>query len=152
MRSITLSRLSPRGYSYELRGTGRKIYIVWNVVSERWNINSDRKSQYARARSCHIRRFMPRYLGDKHSRRARRSLKYDGDGVTYFPASGETMIIISVIILIRLGFIASASRGRTGIYYYQTILSRARARFTCSCTMYDISLSLCACVYPASYL
>lgn len=33
-----------------IRGTGRKIYIVWNVVSERWNINSDRKSQYARAR------------------------------------------------------------------------------------------------------
>jgi len=60
------------------------------------------------------------------------------------------MIIISVIILIRLGFIASANRGRTGIYYYQTILSRARARFTCSCTMYDISLSLflslCVCV------
>lgn len=54
------------------------------------------------------------------------------------------MIIIAVILLIRLGFIASASPGRTGIYYYQTVLSRVRARFTRSYTraVYDIYLSL----------
>lgn len=52
------------------------------------------------------------------------------------------MIIIAVIILIRLGFIASASCGRTEIYYYQTILSRVRARFTRSYTRARDTISL----------
>lgn len=52
------------------------------------------------------------------------------------------MIIIAVIILIRLGFIACASRGRTGIYYYQTILSRVRARFTRSYTRARCTIAL----------
>lgn len=138
MRSITLSGLSPRGYIRTLHGTGHKIYIVWKV---RWNINSDRKSQYARA----IVSYPPFYAFDTFEVSTRETTLFEIRRWwcrVFSWIKRETMIIIAVIILIRLGFIACASRGRTGIYYYQTILSRVRARFTRSYTRARCTIAL----------
>jgi len=98
-------------------GTSREIRTVWNVVSERWNINSDRKSQYDRVVSAVL---CPWYPRDKHSRR--HSEIYDVTVSCTFLDRNDDYYLLS--LLIRLRFIASGSR-TSRIYY---IISRALSR------------------------